>query len=174
MGLSYTEEIVSEYYKHIKEYGKLKYFVSDHVYFKGKAHGWRDIDILAVGKKEILIIQTKSYAYCSSSKRNSVKMILKFFEEAEKFVRKSYEVNNKNVKKIFIADYGLSEQISQKLNMHKIETMKLTEIFTSFLKILDNDYMSKNRISKDENNVTRTLMFLISWYDKKLRSCGIL
>jgi hypothetical protein len=60
VGLSYTEELVSEYFRHLTDEDKRpKYMVSEHVHFqieeaKRGVKGWTDIDILAIGKDEIM------------------------------------------------------------------------------------------------------------------------
>ena len=75
MLLSFTEELVSEYCKHIVDNkGKPKYLVSEYIHYqmpkKGvKVKGWHDIDVLAIGRQEMLIIQTKQYAIFENTKK---------------------------------------------------------------------------------------------------------
>jgi len=58
MGLSYTKELVTEYFRHIMDKdGRPKYIVSEHAHFqpekaKKGVKGWTDIDILATGKED--------------------------------------------------------------------------------------------------------------------------
>ncbi|MBS7636741.1 hypothetical protein KEJ37_05340 [Candidatus Bathyarchaeota archaeon] len=60
MGLSYTEELVSEYFRHLTdEEGRPLYMVSEHVHFQAEetkkgVKGWKDIDILAIGKMKFV------------------------------------------------------------------------------------------------------------------------
>jgi|YelNatPaOPRAMG01_1025707.scaffolds.fasta_scaffold268814_1 hypothetical protein len=58
MGLSYTEEFVTEYFGYkMDENGRPEYMVSEHAHFqpekaKKGVKGWTDIDILATGKED--------------------------------------------------------------------------------------------------------------------------
>lgn len=180
MGLSYTEELVSEYYRHLAdEEGRPKYMVSEHVHFKGiKAKkgvkGWKDVDILAIGKKEICIIQTKSFAIFKKTKDDSLNSAKEYFQEAEKFVSQNYDVKDKEIRKIFIADLGLSKDFHDKLSDYGIESKKLAEVFMDYLNILHSLYPDTAHLGKEENNVTRILMFLSYSFKKELETCGLL
>jgi len=180
MGLSYTEELVSEYFRHLTDNGRRPiYMVSDHVHFqtveaKKGVRGWKDIDILAVGKDEICIIQTKSFAIFKKTKKESLDSIKDYFEEAEKFVAKQYDIKDKKIRKIFIADLGLSEDFSKDLEAWGIESKKLSDVFIEFLNNLHSLYPDTAHLGKEENNVTRILMFLSYSFKNKLESCGLL
>lgn len=88
--------------------------VSEHVHYQKEeaqteVKGWSDIDILAVGRDEICIIQTKSYAIFENTVDESIDSAKEYFKHAENFVAKQYDTKNKKIRKIFIADFGLSK-----------------------------------------------------------------
>lgn len=180
MGLSYTEELVSEYFRHLTDNERRpRYMVSEHVHFqteeaKKGVRGWKDIDILAIGKDEICIIQTKSFAIFKKTKKESIDSIKDYFKEAEKFVAKQYDIKDKKIRKIFIADLGLSEDFSNELGACGIESRKLSDVFIEFLNNLHSLYPDTAHLGKEENNVTRILMFLSYAFRKELEACGLL
>ena len=139
MGLSYTEELVSEYFKHlIDDKGIPKYMVSEHVQYQNpqastQVKGWSDIDVLAIGNDEICIIQTKSFAVFENTVKESINSALDYFKIAEKFVKQRYPIERKKIRKIFIADIGLSETFTKSLPPAGIETLKLKDIFRTIL-----------------------------------------
>ena len=173
MALSYTEEIVSEYFRHLTDgKGRPKYMVSEHVQFQEK--GWKDIDILAIGKDEICIIQTKSDAAFKKTVDESIDSAKDYFREAEKFVAKQYDIKDKRIRKVFIADFGLSKTFQKSLPAYGIETKKLRDIFIEYINILHKLYPDIYHLGKEENNVTRILMFLSYSFRKELEACGLL
>jgi hypothetical protein len=179
MGLSYTEELVSEYFKHlIDDEGKPIYTVSEHVHFKAKGakrvRGWRDIDILAVSRNEICIIQTKSYALFKRTKKESIEYIKEYFREAEEFIVSNYDVKGKKIRKIFIVDLGLNKTLIESLTAEGIEVRRLKDVFLEYLNILHKMYPDIYHLGKEENNVTRTLMFITYSFKKELEECGLL
>ena len=180
MGLSYTEELVSEYFRHfIDAEGRPKYMVSEHVHFQKEeaqteVKGWSDIDILAVGKDEICIIQTKSYAIFENTVKESIDSAKQYFKDAEKFVTKQYDVEGKKIRNIFLADFGLSKTFQTSLPEAGIEVIKLRDIFKEFLNILNELYPDIYHLGKEENNVTRIMLFLSYSFKKELEACGLL
>ena len=174
--LSYTEELVSEYYKHLEDDGKARFLVSEHVQFPSKKkYGWSDIDILAIGKKEIHIIQTKGYVVYKRTVRESIADLVDFFKEAENFVRKTFDVGDKRIIKVFIADTGLSDSMREQLKKNGIDrVLSLKEIVKDFFKILRQKYPDMPaKVGKEENNVTRTLLFLLYSFEKEFKKAGI-
>lgn len=168
MALSYTEELVSEYYKHVlDDKNKPKYVVSEKVKYKGpKGIGWSDIDVLAIGTDEIRVIETKHY----TRKRKGVDMIKKLsksLDAAKKHVKMQPYSKGKNIKKVFIGTY-MSETIVKKLQQKGIETRYLGDIVKDFLRILRRKIYPnwpKKRPwggrGKEESNVTRSLILLL-------------
>jgi len=153
-----------------------KYMVSEHVHFQtqeGKrgVRGWTDIDILAIGKDEICIIQTKSFAIFKKTIEESIKSIKDYFEAAENFVAKQYDIKEKKIRKIFIADFGLSKTFEKFLSAFGIEARKLADIFVEYINILHPDIY---HLGKEENNVTRILMFISYSFKNELEACGLL
>ena len=173
MVLSYTEELVSEYFKHIMdEERKPKYLVSEHVHYQTKGPtGWHDIDVLAISEDEVCIIQTKSYAIFENTVKESIEESVRLFKEQEQFVKKRYNVTGKTIKKIFIADVGLSKTFTESEDFKKagIITEKLVVIVRKYLQILQNLYPDKYHVGKEENNVTRTLIFLLYTFPKEVQ-----
>jgi len=179
MGLSYTEELVSEYFKHITDdKGLPKYMVSEHVQYQNlqastQVKGWSDIDVLAIGADEICIIQTKSFAVFKPTVRESINSALDYFTNAEKFVKQRYPIKGKTIRKIFVADYGLSETFRNGLLPAGIETVKLRDVFKDYLNLLNKMYPDY-RVGKEENNLTRILIFMLNSFDKELAKGGLL
>jgi len=179
MGLSYTEELVSEYFRHLMDdEGKSLYTVSEHVHFQAEGtrgiKGWRDIDVLAISKNEICIIQTKSNANFKRTKKESIEAIRKYFREAEKFITHNYNIEGKKIRKLFIADLGLSKAFIESLSAEGIEAKKLKDVLLEYLNILHKLYPDIYHLGKEENNVTRILMFIIYSFKKELKECGLL
>ena len=175
--LSYTEELVSEYYKHLEDNGKPRFFISEHVHFpRGRKYGWSDIDVLAIGKDEIHIVQTKGYAIHKKTVEETVEDVVEFFKEAENFVRRTFDIGNKKIVKVFIADIGLSENLKNQLKNNGIdEVLSLKDITLKFFKILLQKYPEMpSKVGKEESNVTRTLLFLLYSFKKELSRAGIL
>ena len=176
--LSYTEELVSEYYRHLEKDGKPEFFVSEHVHFRGKkkVKGWRDIDILAIGNTEIHIVQTKSFAIYRRTKKESIDDVVQLVNESEDFVRRTYDVTNKKIKKVFIADAGLSKSMMEELkSAHLIDVVKrLKDITKELFQILLEKYPKMlKEVGKEESNVTRTLLFLMYSFKQQLKKAGL-
>lgn len=187
MALTYTEELVKEYFKHLTEDGtrdsRSKYFISEHVLFrdKGAKGGWRDIDVLAIGREEICIVQTKSFAIFKRDTKASIREAIRFFKQAERFVRQNYEVEGKKVKWVFVADVGLSQRFRRELEAQayargkEIEIRSLKEVALKFFKLLRELYPdAPSQVGKEENNVTRILLFLTYAFKREFRREGLL
>jgi hypothetical protein len=179
MGLSYTEELVSEYFKHLTDgKGRPLYTVSEHAHFQAEGsigvRGWRDIDVLAIGRNEICMIQTKSYAIFENTVKESIESAKEYFKEAESFIAKRYDIKGKKIRKIFIADLGLSKTFIESLSSEGIEVKRLKDVLLEYLNILHKLYPGIYRLGKEENNVTRILMLLTYSFKKELEKCGLL
>ena len=166
MGLSYTEELVSEYFKHLMEGDKSKYVVSEKVKYRGpRGIGWSDIDVLAIGDKEVCIVETKHYVW-TASKQKLLRKIIPSFKAAEKFVKGHVYAKKKKIRKIFVATYS-TKPLERELQRHGIETYRLDELVKELLKILRKRIYPKwpKKIrrgrGKEESNVTRTLLMLL-------------
>lgn len=173
--LSHTEEIVGEYLKYLKDKkGRLKYIISERVKVPTKKGGHSDIDILAVGDKDVLIIQTKQYMW-SGSKKESLKKIIDNLRISENFVRKQYYRKNRQIIKILCYEYG-SKTLVKELERKDVKTIELQWPMINFLCRLGErmygakDWWKKDSKSckwegrgKEENNLVRTLIFLIEW-----------
>ena len=153
MGLSYTEELVSEYYRHktINDTEVPQYFISERVQFKkGKSSGFSDIDVLAIGTDEICIIQTKAFAVFKSTVKESIEATIEYFTLAEEFVKQRYSINGKKITKIFVADYGLSENFKSQLLKEDIEPIRMKDIFIKYLKLKNEVKELRNEVSEKE------------------------
>jgi len=166
MSLTYTEELAVEYFKHILDNnGKLEYMVSFRVPFQipkntaKKVRGWSDIDVLAIGNEEICVVQTKSF---TGTKRKEliINDISNFFKYADEYVENQNYGLNKNIRNIFIVDYT-TKSVIKSLEEKGIEVMLLKDIAIELIKILEKRLGEKQRVGKEESNVTRTLLFLI-------------
>jgi len=167
MGLSYTEELVYEYFKHeIGENGKPKYVVAAKIPFRDeletgkKVKGWHDIDILAIGEKEICIVETKSFTGVKKREEFVFELINRF-KSAEKFVREQDYAKGKEIRKILVADEIANKKIKEDLEKEGIETLELREIVRKLIELLKPRVRIMKRLGKEESNVTRTLIFLI-------------
>jgi hypothetical protein len=174
MGLSYTEELVSEYYRHITdEKGFPKYMVAEHVHYQDKnaitqVKGWIDIDVLAISEDELCIIQTKAFAVFKDTVHESINSAIQYFKTAESFVLQRYAVKNKKIRKIFVADYGFSANIQSQLSKAGIEPFKLKDIFIEYLRLLQKLHPDLSLIGKEENNLTRIMVFILYSFEKEL------
>lgn len=180
MGLSYTEELVSEYYRHIADDKDIpKYMVAEHVHYQDKnattqVKGWSDIDVLAISEDELCIIQTKSFAVFKNTVNESINSAIQYFKTAESFVLQRYAVKNKKIKKIFVADYGFSANIQSQLSKAGIEPFKLKDIYVAYLKLLKKMYPDLSHVGKEENNLTRIMIFMLYSFEKELAKTDIL
>lgn len=102
--------------------------------------GWSDVDILAIAEDEICIIQTKSFAVFENTVKESIDSAVQYFKIAEQFVIKRYPVKNKTIRKIFIADSGLSQTFENAFKSAGIEAVKLKDIFLQYLNLLKTLY----------------------------------
>jgi hypothetical protein len=172
--LSHTEEIVAEYLKYIKDgKGRLKYLVSERIEIPTRKGGHSDIDILAVGKKDVLIIQTKQYTW-HGSKKVSTKKILQNFEISEKFVRQQNYSRGRRIRKILCYEHG-SKTIAKDLAKKGIKSIEIQWIMFNFLfrlgeRMYGSGWLNKKNKAVDwegrgkvENNLVRTLIFLVEW-----------
>lgn len=181
MTLSFTEELVSEYYKHILDNkGRPKYLVSDHIHYQlpkagVNVKGWHDIDVLAIAQNEILIIQTKQYSIFENTKAESMKSLQEFYQDAEHVVRQSYDVKNKQIKKVFIAE-DMSKNMKVEIANKGIEAEWFGEIIRKYMQCLYDKYeeAEKLTIGKEENNLTRVLLSLVMYFEKELMKAEIL
>ncbi len=169
MPLSYTEEIASEYFRHIETPdGRPKYLVSEKVKYlepretAKKVRGWHDIDVLAIGTEEVCIVETKMSTIGGgrTTQDEKAKGIADSFRKAELFVKSQYteHVEGKTVRKIFVADYTTSP-FEERLKAQGIETLRLKDVVASLLKLLKE--RTKRRLGREESNVTRTLIHLL-------------
>lgn len=185
MGLSFTEELVSEYYRHdLDRKGRPKYLVSEHVQYQMpkrgvKVRGWHDIDILAIGQREIHIVQAKQYAVFENTTKESIISLGEYFKDAEKFVRQNYAAKNKKIRWVFVAE-SMSKNMHRELNRKGIKADWVKNVIKRFLQTLyerwEPEYEKTGNISigKEESNLTRLLLSLTLYFDDQLVKSGLL
>ncbi len=154
MVVSYVEEIVSEYYR-LKGYfisKDWKYRVPKEVTGK-KVSGWKDIDVLAITDKEVLIIECKAFTGYRSS-RETTKKLSEDFKQAERAIKNARLVGNKSIKKILVVDSSI-KKVERNLKKRGIEVYLLEELMRNFLKLL------RKVTTMQEHPMTRTLKYLV-------------
>jgi hypothetical protein len=112
--------------------------------------------------------------YSKKTRDESINSIKEYFKNAENFVAKHYDIKGKKIRRIFIADFGLSKPFQRSLSDFGIEAIKLQDILIKYLNILHDLYPYTSHLGKEENNVTRILMFLSYSFKKELKACGLL
>jgi hypothetical protein len=78
---------------------------------KTQVKGWIDVDVLAIAKDEVCIIQTKAFAIFEKTVAESIVSTIEYFKSAQAFVSGRYDIKGKKIRLIFAADYGLSKNI---------------------------------------------------------------
>jgi hypothetical protein len=86
----------------------------------------------------------------------------------------NYNIEGKKIRKLFIADLGLSKAFIESLSAEGIEAKKLKDVLLEYLNILHKLYPDIYHLGKEENNVTRILMFIIYSFKKELKECRLL
>ncbi len=175
--LTYPEEIVSEYHKHILDKnGHPKYFVLERVPFQAPGEtAWHDIDVLAVSrdKKQLLIIETKTYV---SSTKNEIPKIISNLRKAEKYVKNTYG-SVYSIDTILVAE-DISKGARRALEKEGIRVTDLRGILSDYLDLIYKKWnVSRARnswaIGKEENNLTRMLYSLVMLFEEELENGGI-
>lgn len=171
---------MSEYYSHlVDDKGIPKYMVADHVHYQDmqattQVKGWSDIDVLAISEDELLIIQTKSFAVFENTVKESINSAIEYFKVAQTFVSGRYDVKNRKIKKIFAADYGLSKNIESHLSQAGIEPYKLKDVFLDYLRLLKKLHPDLYHVGKEENNLTRIMLFMVYSFGKEFSQTKML
>lgn len=162
MAISYVEDIASEYYR-------LKgYLVSKDVHYQvpkavsGKtAEGWKDIDVLALNEKEVLLVECKGFTGTMKADEMYKKLLNDFKSAEEYYVKKSALLSDKKIKKILVVDYS-TPKLDNMLVKGNIEIFHLNDLMKDFLRILKTR-ITTLRMGKEEHPMTRTLLFLLAW-----------
>lgn len=160
MTISYVEDITSEFYR-------LKgYFISKDIPYQipkkvsgKKVSGWKDIDVLAINDKEVLIIECK--AFLGYEKSDKVTQdLLQRFKYAEKAVKNNIQLaKNKRIRKILVVDSSI-KKVENELKKKGITVHSLEDIMKEFLDIL-RKRLKTGRVGKEQHPITRTLIFLL-------------
>jgi len=161
MPISYVEEIASEYYR-LKGY----FIQRDYTYRKqtknvGKPTGWKDIDIIAINDKEVLVIECKSQVREKNKARHIINSMLSACKEVSKMpiVKK----RGLGIKKILVVDksgyyYSVKKHL-QTIEGAGFKIIDLIDLAKDIIKILN----ERTTLGKEENTATRTIKALIDW-----------
>lgn len=156
MAISFVEDIVQEYYR-LKDYIVLRGVK----YRAGK--NWSDVDIVAIKGDELRIVECKGgFATQRGAKKDASKFMLNF-KNSLKFLQRKYpELKDKKEKFVFIADNEVKE-LNKILVQEGVEVIMLSELMLDFLNLLNERYGKNkgNLVGKEDNPLTRTLIFLI-------------
>jgi hypothetical protein len=103
-----TGEYVANYFKEKKAQGNSILTVTQNIIIEngtgqdGNAHDV--IDVLVIGKEDIYIVKTQDTFSMNGSLREANEPLKMFFTQAESYVKKNIDVQNKRVKRLFVTD----------------------------------------------------------------------
>src|SRR3972149_7640712 len=98
MVLSYTEELVREYYLHIpSEDGRG--FAYEGIRERVKYANNKDIDLILFNSNELVLVETTAFG------RPKAKRLIEEFKEHEKYIRKKFNVGRRKIVRVFAYDY---------------------------------------------------------------------
>jgi len=165
MALGYVEELALRYFE------KKGYLISPNIRFQLKKEwtnkrvaGWSDIDMIALGFHELIIIQCKSFIGTKKSEEVA-KQIIKWFQYAERFLKEDSSwkqwLTKKEIKKCLIVDFSV-KKTEQILKRSGIEVLYYSDLLSELLNLLKS---GKTRKGKEDDAIIRLLCALI---DKKM------
>jgi hypothetical protein len=170
MSANFVEELVAEYYR-IKGYmiapnywfpvETTRYRTQRGMQQEYTARSWSDIDVLAIGEKEILLIQIK----CIVNENKTVKKIETFFENAMAFIESGLAPDNessiqwwrkgKKIRKILVYEFSSTPSYIELLKGSGIETYLFGDYFDGLV-----EYVENRSGFKEENALLRMIHFL--------------
>ena len=170
MSANFVEELVGEYYK------AKGYLVNVNYWFpftstrtrkqNGKqqeyqARSWSDIDVLAIGEKELLVIQVKAII----NEPKAADKISDFFKKTEKFLKEGkapgmedsidWWTKGKKIKNIVVYEFYSPPKYINQLKTAGIDVYLFSEFFEKIIKNSD-----KREGFKEENAPMRMIHFL--------------
>ena len=167
MSANYIEELVGEYYR------AKDYLVQTNYWFPSEkthrrqgqngiqeysARSWSDIDVLAVGKDEVLVIQVK--AIINESKMAD--KIIEYFKKTKEFLENDnnsisdkWWLKGRKVKNVVIYEFYSPPKYIEKLTNEEIEVHLFSECFKEIVKLIE-----EKKGFKEENALMRMIHFL--------------
>ena len=170
MSANFVEELVTEYYK------LRGYLVTSNYWFpvvterersqRGKeqkysARSWSDMDVIAVGEKEVIIVQVKAIV----NEKRVVEKVKSFFVHATQFLESgkapdqnssiSWWMKGRKIKKVLVYEYYSSPSYLNELKRSGIEVWHFNTYFDEII-----EYISSKNGVKEENPLMRMLHYL--------------
>ncbi len=170
MSANFVEELVSEYYR-LKEY-----LVMTNYWFpiqttrkrnqrgaaqEYSARSWSDIDVLAVGHEEVLLVQVKAIV----NQLETSEKIKGFFVRAEEFIQSgqapdgassiAWWQTERTVKKVLVYEYYSPPSYLDQLRNAGIEVREFSSFFDEIVK-----YIGEKSGVKEESALMRMIHFL--------------
>lgn len=170
MSANFIEELVTEYYK------LRGYLVSTNYWFsivtertrnqRGKeqtyfARSWSDIDVIAVGEKEIIIVQVKAIV----NEKDVVEGVKTFFQRADKFLKDgvapdqkesiAWWLKGREIKRVLVYEYSSPPKYLELLKEAGIEVHSFTSYFNQIV-----EYIEKKEGVKEESALMRMLHYM--------------
>ena len=155
MVLSYMEEIISKFYK------KMGYTVSHHVIYKvpkAVPEALKDIDILAISKKEAIIIGCRPYTGHVEG-TDMTKAIIQDFNFSEQSIKDIPMIMNKKIIKTLVIEEPI-KKVDTELEKNGIKVYTLQDLMMDFLILLLKRHMGK-RLESRANDMIRNLIYSI-------------
>ena len=150
---SYVEHVVGEYYR------KRGYFVLPRRKYSSPKHGWKDIDLIAI-KDKVLVIECKGGADTHSKMAHNV---VENFVQANRHIDETIPLaEGKERENILVVAFKLADKHKEYLRSNGVEVQHLQDLLRKFLRILKKQMESK-KFGKDEDFVTRTLKALVDY-----------
>ncbi|GEM_PF-2082292 len=170
MSANFVEELVTEYYR-IRGYLVLPNYwfpVQNSVHRtqrgedqKYSARSWKDIDVLAVGEKELILVQVKAIV----NEAGVVAKVQSFFDQAEQFIQQGKAPDGiasiqwwgkeRTIRKLLVYEYY---SVPKYLNQLKGTGIEVRE-FDSYFKEIIQYIKAKNGV-KEESPLMRMIHFL--------------
>lgn len=106
--LSSTGDCVANYFRDKKTQGNSILAITQNITIENgdipEKKAAEVIDVLVIGKEEIYIVKTQDTFKFHGLLRESNMRLKKFFEQAEAYVRKEFDAQNKEIKRLFVTD----------------------------------------------------------------------
>ena len=158
MTRSYVEHITAEYFR------KKGYIVETNINYKApSSSGWHDIDVLAIGIDDVLVIECKAYF----GKNNYAEEVRDVEEKADwivanKLPEYNHIIGEKRIRKLYVTDAKGTPGLSTTFATSEVEFISLKDILSNLIQMLK-DQMSPDKviIGKEDDYVIRTLISLI-------------
>ena len=157
MPLSLAEEVVDIYFQ------KKGYFTIRNLSYLAKRSskrqaGYFDIDVLAIGQKEIVIVSCKR-----GLKKNGESLELEKFDMAENYLKtdekwKAYH-KNRHIEKMYVAEYITKRTRNNFLG--KVSVVGLKELLISLIDLLEKEMGPKKLDGAETRVLPRILKFMI-------------